>query len=136
MKTTVYFSGHGSGQVPRQGSARQSGSGGGARVVERSAPKAEPRAYGMNPAGVSQYGLAHGNHATDSGGRTTQGGVQSIVGGAGYEAVGPTRSVPGPGGGRTVMPCGSMGQHGPVAGTPFEPSDKGWAPPPGGIHRK
>jgi hypothetical protein len=134
MKT--YFTGYGSGQVPRQGAARQSGSGGGARVTERSAPKAEPRAYAMNPAGVSQYGTAQGNHATDSGGRILPGGVQSIVHGPGYEAKGPTPTVPGVGGGRTVMPCGTEGQHGPVAGRPFEPSDRGWAPPPGGIHRK
>jgi hypothetical protein len=36
-----YFTGYGSGSVPRQGATRQSGSGGGARVVERNAPKAE-----------------------------------------------------------------------------------------------
>jgi hypothetical protein len=98
----VYFTGRGSGETPRQGASRQSGSGGGARVVERSAPKVEPKAYAMNPAGVSQYGTAQGNHVTGGGGRTVQGGVQSMVGGAGYEAVGPTRSVPGVGGGRTV----------------------------------
>jgi hypothetical protein len=134
MKT--YFTGFGSGQVPRQGTARQSGSGGGARVVERSAPKVEPRAFAMSPAGVSQYGTAQGNHATDSGGRTLKGAVTSIVGGAGYEAKGPTPTVPGVGGGRTVMHCGSQNQHGEVAGRPFEPSDRGWAPPPGGIHRR
>jgi hypothetical protein len=122
MKT--YFTGMGSGQVPRQGATRQSGSGGGARVTERQAPKVEPRAYAMNPAGVSQYGTAQGNHVTGDGGKTVQGGVQSIVGGPGYEAVGPTRSVPGPGGGRTVMPCGSMGQHGPTVGQRPEETPK------------
>jgi hypothetical protein len=129
MKTHTYFQGFGSGSVPRQGASRQSGSGGGARVTERQAPKVEPRAYAMNPAGVSQYGLAQGNHVSGGGGRTVQGGVQSMVGGAGYEAVGPTRSVPGVGGGRTVMPCGTEGQHGPVAGQPFQASHKGWEYP-------
>jgi hypothetical protein len=130
-----YFTGYGSGQVPRQGATHQSGSGGGARVIERSAPKAEPRSYAVSPGAVSQLGGQMGNHATDSGGRRLPGGGQSLVGGAGYEAKGPTPSVVGVGGGRTIMPCGSMGQHGPVAGTPFEPSDRGWAPPPGGIHK-
>jgi hypothetical protein len=130
MKTQVYFTGMGSGSVPRQGASRQSGSGGGARVVERSAPKAEPRSYGMSPEGVAQYGTAQGNHVTGDGGKTVQGGVKSIVGGAGYEAVGPTRSVPGPGGGRTVQHCGS--QHGLVRDPePQRSSHNGWEIPPG-----
>jgi hypothetical protein len=123
----VYFTGRGMGSVPRQGDTRQSGSGGGARVTERSAPKVEPRAYGMNPAGVSQMGGAMGNHVSGGGGRTVQGGAQSIVGGAGYEAVGPTRSVPGPGGGRDVHHCGT--QHGLVRDPePQRSSHLGWEP--------
>jgi hypothetical protein len=99
----VYFQGYGSGQVPRQGTARQSGSGGGARFTERSAPKAEPRPYAMSPAAVSQMGGHRGDHATDSGGKILPGGGKSLVGGAGYEAKGPTPTVPGVGGGRTVQ---------------------------------
>jgi hypothetical protein len=138
MKTTTYFTGHGSGSVPRQGATRKSGSGGGARVVERSAHKVEPRAYAMSPEGVSQYGAAQGNHVSgiEGGGRTTQGGVKSMYAGPGYNNVGPTPCGEGPGAGRSVQASGGQGQHGPVAGTPFEPSDRGWAPPPGGIHRR
>jgi hypothetical protein len=135
MKTTVYFTGHGSGSVPRQGATHQSGSGGGARVTERSAPKSEPRPYAMSPAAASQLGGHQGNHATESG-KILRGGAQSLVTGPGLMCHGPTPTVPGPGGGRTVQPSGGQGQHGPVAGTPFQPSDRGWAPPPGGIHRR
>jgi hypothetical protein len=130
MKTTTYFTGQGSGAMPRQGATRQSGSGGGARMTERSAPKVEPRSHGMNVEGVAQYGSAQGNHVMDHGGRTVQGGVRSIVGGAGYEAVGPTRAVPGPGGGRTLYgQCGTVQQYGEVAGKPFQPSGRGWEYP-------
>jgi hypothetical protein len=126
----TYFTGFGSGQVPRQGASRQSGSGAGARIVERSAPKVEPRSYGMSPAGVSQYGTAMGNHVSGGGGGTVQGGVQSMVGGPGYEAKGPTPSVPGVGGGRTVQHCGS--QHGLVRDPePQRSSHAGWEIPPG-----
>jgi hypothetical protein len=131
MKSTVYFTGHGSGQVPRQGTARQSGSGGGARVVERDAHKAEPRAFAMSPAGVSQYGTAMGNHVTGDGGRTTQGGVKSMYAGPGYNNVGPTPCGEGPGAGRSVQPSGGQGQHGPVAGQPFQASRRGWELNPG-----
>jgi hypothetical protein len=126
MKT--YFTGFGSGQVPRQGASRQSGSGGGARVVERDAHKAEPRSYAMSPEGVSQYGTAMGNHVTGGGGRTTQGGVKSMYAGAGLNNVGPTPCGEGPGAGRSVQPSGGQGQHGPVAGTPFQASHRGWEP--------
>jgi hypothetical protein len=119
----VYFQGFGRGSMPPQGTLRQSGSGGGAMVRERPAPKQEPRSYGMNVEGVAQYGSAMGNHAMETKG-VLPGGVRSIVGGAGYEAVGPTRSVPGVGGGRTVAHCGSQGQHGPVAGTRPEETPK------------
>src|SRR6516162_5554085 len=101
----VYFQGYGRGSVPPQGTLRQSGSGGGAMVRERPAPKQEPRSYGMNVEGVAQYGSAQGNHVTGDGGRTVQGGVRSIVGGAGYEARGPRPTVAGPGGGRDVQHC-------------------------------
>jgi hypothetical protein len=134
MKT--YFTGYGSGQVPRQGTARQSGSGGGARVVERSAPKAEPRSYAMSPEGVSQYGAAQGNHVSgiEGGGRTVQGDVKSIVSGPGYEAKGPTPTVSGPGGGRTVHHCGTQATHGPTVGQRPEPTPKDF-PIYGGPHR-
>jgi hypothetical protein len=126
----VYFTGRGQGSMPPQGTLRQSGSGGGAMVRDRPAPKQEPRAYGMNPGGVSQLGGHYGTHVMDRGGKEVQGGAQSIVGGAGYEAVGPTKSVPGPGGGRTLYgQCGTVQQYGPPAGKPFQPSDKGWAVP-------
>jgi hypothetical protein len=130
MKTNVYFTGHGSGQVPRQGSARQSGSGGGARVVERDAHKVEPRSFAMSPAGVSQYGSAMGNHVSGGGGRTVQGGVTSVYAGPGYNNVGPTPCGEGPGAGRTVQPHG--GQHGLVKDPePQHSSHKGWEPNPG-----
>ena len=128
----VYFQGFGRGSMPPQGTLRQSGSGGGAMVRERPAPKQEPRSYGMSPEGVAQYGLAQGNHVggIEGGGRQVSGGVRSIVGGPGYEAVGPTRSVPGPGGGRTLYgQCGTVQQYGEVAGKPFQASHKGWEYP-------
>jgi hypothetical protein len=128
MKSTVYFTGHGSGQVPRQGATRQSGSGGGARIVERDAHKVEPRAYAMSPAGASQLGGHIGNHVMESG-KMLPGGGKSLYAGAGYNNVGPTPCGEGPGAGRTVQPHGGQGQHGPVAGTPFQPSHKGWEYP-------
>jgi hypothetical protein len=127
MKSTVYFTGHGSGATPRQGATRQSGSGGGARVVERNAHKVEPRSFAMSPEGVSQYGTALGNHATEVG-RVLPGGGRSLYAGPGYNNVGPTPCGEGPGAGRTVQPSGGQGQHGPVAGTPFQASHKGWEP--------
>jgi hypothetical protein len=129
----TYFTGYGQGSAPRQGSTKQSGSGGGARVTERSAPKHEPRSFAMSPEGVGQYGTAQGNHVSgiDGGGRTVSGGVKSIVTGPGYMCHGPTPTQPGPGGGRDVMPSGGQGQHGPVAGTPFQASHRGWEPNPG-----
>jgi hypothetical protein len=124
-----YFTGFGSGSVPRQGATRQSGSGGGARVVERNAPKAEPRPYAMNPGAVSQLGGHVGNHATDSGGRMLKGAAQSLVEGPGLTCHGPTVTVPGVGGGRTLYgQSGSQQQHGEVAGTPFQASHRGWEP--------
>jgi hypothetical protein len=133
----TYFTGMGSGQVPRQGSARQSGSGGGARFTERSAPKAEPRPYAVSPAAVSQMGGHRGNHSTDSGGKVLPGGGKSLVTGPGLSCDGPTVTHPGVGGGRTLYgQSGTQHQHGEAAGRPFEPSDRGWAPPPGGIHNR
>jgi hypothetical protein len=128
MKSTVYFTGHGSGSVPRQGASRQSGSGGGARVVERDAHKAEPRAFGMSPAAVSQLGSAMGNHAMETKG-VLPGGGKSLYAGAGYNNVGPTPCGEGPGAGRTVQASGGQGQHGPVAGQPFQASHRGWEYP-------
>jgi hypothetical protein len=79
MKTTTYFTGYGSGQVPRLGATRQSGSGGGARVTERQAHKVEPRAHAMSPASVSQLGGHRGDHATGSG-KVLPGGGKSLYG--------------------------------------------------------
>jgi hypothetical protein len=111
---------------------RQSGSGGGARFVERSAPKAEPRARAVSPAAVSQLGVHQGNHATDSGGRVLRGGAQSLVTGPGLMCHGPTVTVPGVGGGRTLYgQSGTQHQHGEAAGQPFQASHKGWEPNPG-----
>jgi hypothetical protein len=103
--------------------------------VERSAPKQEPRARAVSPAAVSQIGGHRGDHAMESG-KVLPGGGKSLYAGAGLNNVGPTPCGQGPGAGRTVMPSGTVGQHGPVAGRPFEPSDKGWSPPPGGIHNR
>jgi hypothetical protein len=128
----VYFQGYGRGSMPPQGTLRQSGSGGGAMVRERPAPKHEPRAFAMNPEGVSQYGAAHGTHITGGGGREVQGGVKSIVTGPGYMCHGPTPTQPGVGGGRTLYgQSGTQQQHGEAAGRPFEPSMRGWEPNPG-----
>jgi hypothetical protein len=132
MKTTTYFQGYGSGQVPRQGTSRQSGSGGGARFTERAAPKAEPRARAVSVPAVSRQGTAQGTHVTGGGGREVRGAVTtSLYAGPGYQGgpVGPRPTVEGPGGGRTVMPCGTEGQHGPAAGQPFQPSHRGWEYP-------
>ena len=60
-----------------------------------------------------------------------QGGVSSIYAGAGYNNVGPTPCGEGPGAGRSVQPSGGQGQHGPVAGQPFQASHRGWEPNPG-----
>jgi len=131
MKTTTYFQGYGSGQVPRQGTARQSGSGGGARVTDRTAHKVEPRAYAANPAAVSQFGGAMGNHAMNTKGPPLKGAAQSLVTGAGLMNDGPRPCGQGPGAGRDVMPSGGQGQHGPAAGQPFQASHRGWEPNPG-----
>jgi hypothetical protein len=118
------------------GGHRPGGGMGSNKVVERSAPKQEPRAHAMSVEAVSRYGTAQGTHVMDRGGRELPMPSRTLVEGPGYEAKGPTPTVPGVGGGRTVQHCGSQSQHGPVAGTPFEPSDRGWAPPPGGIHNR
>jgi hypothetical protein len=123
-----YFTGYsGGGHRPGGGIASN-------KVVERNAPKQEPRARAVSPAAVSQMGSAMGNHATEVG-RVLPGGGSSLYAGPGLNNVGPRPTVAGPGGGRDVQHCGSQSQHGPVAGQPFEPSDRGWAPPPGGIHK-
>jgi hypothetical protein len=132
------------------GGHRPGGGMGSNKVVERSAPKAEPRARAVSPAAVSQLGGHLGDHATGEGkilpgggsslyageGKILPGGGSSLYAGPGYSNVGPRPTQEGPGGGRTVMHCGSQDMHGAPAGRPFEPSDKGWSPPPGGIHRK
>ena len=78
----------------------KAGSGGGARNIgNRVEPKAEPRPHKMNVAGVSQIGASVAFSK------------QNIRGGQGYSTPqGPKPYAQGPGGGRTVSPCGS--QHG------------------------
>jgi hypothetical protein len=119
-----YFTGY-SGTGHRPGGGMGSN-----KVVERSAPKQEPRAHAVSVEAVSRYGTAQGNHATDSGGRILPGGGRSLYAGPGYQGgpVGPRPTAEGPGGGREIQHCGSQGQHGPVAGTPFQASHKGWEP--------
>jgi hypothetical protein len=132
MKSTVYFTGQGSGSVPRQGATHQSGSGGGARVTERSAPKVEPRAYAVSPAAASQIGRSLGTHVTGGGGREVRGAATSLVTGPGLMCHGPTVTVPGVGGGRTLYgQSGTQHQHGEAAGRPFQASHLGWEPNPG-----
>jgi hypothetical protein len=95
------------------------------KVVERQAPKQEPRAHAISVEAVSRYGAAQGTHVMDRGGREVRGAVAtSLVSGPGYAGgpVGPTKWESGPGGGRDVQHCGSQGQHGEVAGTPFDSS--------------
>jgi hypothetical protein len=118
-----YFTGYqGGGHRPGGGIASN-------KVVERSAPKAEPRAHAISVEAVSRYGTAQGNHVMDRGGRELPVPSGKLVHGPGYEAKGPTPTVPGVGGGRTVQHCGSQSQHGPVAGTPFQASHRGWEYP-------
>jgi hypothetical protein len=122
-----YFKGYSGGG---NSAGRQSGSGGAARVVERSAPKQEPRAHAKSVEAVSRYGTAQGNHATDSGGRILPGGGSSLYAGPGLNNVGPRPTVAGPGGGRNVQHCGS--QHGLVRDPePQRSSHHGWEIPPG-----
>jgi hypothetical protein len=129
MKTTTYFRGYGSGSPPRQGATRQSGSGGGAMVTERTAHKVEPRAYAANPAAVSQFGGAMGDHAMNSG-KVLKGAAQTLVTGPGLMNAGPRPCGEGPGAGRDVMASG--GQRGLVRDpTPQQSSHKGWEVPPG-----
>jgi hypothetical protein len=132
MKTNVYFQGYGSGAAPRQGATRQSGSGGGARVTDRTAHKVEPRAYAANPAAVSQMGTALGNHAYNTKGAPLKGAAQSLVTSPGLMCDGPTPTVPGVGGGRTLYgQSGTQHMHGEPAGQPFQASHRGWEPNPG-----
>src|SRR6516162_8303517 len=115
-----YFTGYsGGGHRPGGGIASN-------KVVERSAPKQEPRARAVDVGAVSRQGTAQGNHATGSG-KILPGGGSSLYAGPGYSNVGPRPTQEGPGGGRTVMHCGSQDMHGAPAGRPFEPSDKGWS---------
>jgi hypothetical protein len=81
------------------------------QVMKTSAPKVEPRARAVNPAGAGQIGSALGNHATMSG-KVLPGGGVSLLGGPGYEAKGPTPCGEGPGAGRTVRTSGSQAMHG------------------------
>jgi hypothetical protein len=97
----------------KQVTPRQSIGRGGAYISDRSAPKVEPRAKAMNPAGVSQLGTALGNHATTSNGKVLKGAAVPLERGPGYEAKGPRpMSATGPGAGRDVHKSGSQGAHG------------------------
>jgi hypothetical protein len=101
-------------------------------VVERSAHKVEPRPYAVDVGAVSRYGSAQGTHITGGGGREVKGSLgTSMVTGPGLMNAGPRACGEGPGAGRTVQPSGGQGQHGPVAGTPFQASHRGWEPNPG-----
>jgi hypothetical protein len=96
------------------------------KVVERSAPKVEPRARAVSPAAVSQLGGALGDHATEVG-RVLPGGGSSLYAGPGLNNVGPRPTAEGPGGGRDVQHCGS--QHGLVRDPePQRSSHLGWEP--------
>ena len=76
----------------KQGSASSSGSG---------SRKVEPRARAVNPAGVSQFGEALGNHATDTG-KILHGASEELYKGKGFEA---------PKTGTTIHHGGSQGRH-------------------------
>jgi hypothetical protein len=97
------------------------GSGGGYRMNKHRdvrAPKVEPRAREMRPAGVAQLGQKQGSHSTHEGDSSYRG--ERMRGGAGYNnPVGPTNmALQGPGAGKNaIMPSGSQSCHGPVAGT-------------------
>src|SRR5262245_11112942 len=101
-------------------------SGGGIRsnkVRHSQGPKVEPRPRAINPGAVADLALAKGNHTTDKGDLPFK--SRQLDVGRGYQTpVGPTKAVPGPGGGRTIHQRGSQGQHGPVAGQrPGPPRD-------------
>jgi hypothetical protein len=88
------------------------------RVVRHStAPKVEPRAREMRPAGVSQLGNKQGSHVTHERDSSYRG--ERMRGGSGYNnPVGPTNmALEGPGAGCNIMPAGGQGTHGNVAGT-------------------
>ena len=91
-----------------------SGGGYGSRPVRHvTAPKAEPRARGINPSAVAQLGEHVGDHITNKSGTGYRG--EPLVRGSGYSPpVGPTDNVAacGVGGGRTVMKTGSQQQYG------------------------
>jgi hypothetical protein len=125
----VYFQGFGRGSMPPQGTLRQSGSGGGAMVRERPAHKVEPRSFAISPEAVSRYGTSQGTHITGEGGREVPNKGQSFVTGPGLMNAGPRPCGQGPGAGRDVQPHGGQAQHGPVAGTPFQSSHRGWEAP-------
>jgi hypothetical protein len=102
--------------------ANKAGGGINSRNVVRPGVRNGAPARAQSPRGVSQYGSAMGNHATEGGGRTLKGGVETVPGRSmpsvklGNEVAAST--VSGPGGSRTVMRSGSQGQTGPAAGTP------------------
>ena len=87
---------------------RQSGSGGAARVVERTAHEQEPRARAVSPAAVSQMGGHRGDHATESG-KMLPGGGKSLYARPGLNNVGPTPCGEGPGAGRVFVSDGGHG---------------------------
>jgi hypothetical protein len=112
--------------------ARGSGGGGYGSRPHRDvrAPKAEPRARGINPSAVAQLGAHVGDHITNKASTGYRG--EPLVRGSGYSPpVGPTDNVAacGVGGGRTVMKSGSQGMTGqPDRGMPGLPSTKGQWP--------
>jgi hypothetical protein len=94
------------------------GGGHGSRQIKNSsAPKVEPKPYAMSPAASEQLWTSLGNHATvqQTKGVLPGAGVP-LKSGPGYSAKGPTPTVAGPGGGRTVHKSGSQAMHGAGAG--------------------
>jgi hypothetical protein len=90
------------------------------KVVHRQAPKREPKAQGVRPAGVNMLGNMQGNHVTSE--KTSSYTGEKLYGGKGYATpVGPTNNVAavGVGGGRQTMHSGQQGLHGrPASGSP------------------
>jgi hypothetical protein len=85
--------------------------------VDSRAPKVEPKPHAKNPAGVSQFGQAQGNHVTTMGGGKTDYRGDPVNAGRGYQApygiTDPVKAV-GVGGGRTIYKTGTQCQTGPV----------------------
>jgi hypothetical protein len=118
-------------QKRRRKMATRANAGGGLgsnKVSHGSYPKQEPKARAVNPGGAAQIGSAMGNHTTEGG--TLKNPAVPLYAGPGYAAKGPTPTVPGPGGGRTVYTHSTQDQHGQPAGQRPVLTDDGWAKRP------